>query len=175
MATGLWVKIIEKLITARIERPDEDADFLPGGDNLLAMELNALEFRRSRVVVAHDKLDLDTRGDVDLAGYKLVVFQDDRKAGIICQGGRCNGENEQAQEPGGTNHYDTPAEMRMRTLLIISERAPGSKHKSWVKESRETDATVENRLETLGRGQDEGSDLPRASGCCRAIGSEDEH
>jgi hypothetical protein len=28
MATGLRVEIVEKLITARIERPDDDGDFL---------------------------------------------------------------------------------------------------------------------------------------------------
>ena len=109
MATGLRVEIVEKLITARIERPDENADFLTGRHDLFAMKLGALEFRGSRVVVAHHELDLDPRGDLNLAGNELVVLQHDRKAGIVRQGARCESENEQPDEPGAATHRDTPA------------------------------------------------------------------
>jgi len=41
MATRLWVEIIEKLITARVERADENGNFLAGGYDLFAMKLGA--------------------------------------------------------------------------------------------------------------------------------------
>src|SRR5271166_1364586 len=123
MATGLRVEIVEKLITARIERPDENGNCLTGGHDLFAMKLSALEFRWCRVLVAHDELDFGAGGYLNLARNELVVFQHNRKAGILCQGGRSKGENEERHEPGGRMHCDTPAKMRMRILLIIAEPA----------------------------------------------------
>src|SRR5271165_1834900 len=125
MATGLRVKIVEKLITARIERPDEDGNFLARGYDLFAMKLRALKFRGGRVVVAHDELDFDTRGYLNLARNELVIFQHNRKAGIIRQGGRYKDEKEHHHEPGGKTHCNTPVAMRMRTLLIIARMLIG--------------------------------------------------
>src|ERR1700747_3176794 len=98
MATGLRVEIVEKLITARIERSDEHGDFLAGGHDLFTVKLHALEFRGGRVLVAHDELDLDPCRDWTLARNKLVVFQHNRDGGIIRQGGRRKGKDEERHE-----------------------------------------------------------------------------
>src|SRR5271154_582273 len=87
VAAGLRVKIVEELIAARIERADEHCYFLTGSHNLFAVKLVALKFRGGRVLVAHNQLDLDPRGDLNLAWHELVVLQRDRETGIVSEGG----------------------------------------------------------------------------------------
>src|SRR5215472_3450723 len=104
MATRLWVEIVEKLITARVERADENGNFLPGRHDLFAMKLGALELGWGRVVVVHDESDLDAGRNLHLAGNKLVVFQHDRKTGIIREGGgRRHSGHERCRKPSKRN------------------------------------------------------------------------
>jgi hypothetical protein len=86
------VKIVEELIAARIERSDENGDLFAGGYDFLTVNLGALEFRGGRVLVADDELDLDSCGYLNLARNELIVFHQNRKAGIICQSGGSTGE-----------------------------------------------------------------------------------
>src|SRR5215467_16272514 len=103
MAASLWMEIVEKLITARVERAYENGNFLAGGHDLFAMKLGALEFGWGRVVVVHDKFHLDAGRDLHLARNELVVFQHDRKTGIIREGGGRHSGDERCRKPGKRN------------------------------------------------------------------------
>src|SRR5215472_11429167 len=121
MATSLRVEIVEKLITARVERADENGNFLAGGHDLFAMKLGALELGWGRVVVVHDESDLDAGRDLHLARNELVVFQHNRKSGIIRQGGGRNSEDERCRKPGKRNcepSHHPGVGKRMRIIRI---------------------------------------------------------
>src|SRR5215469_7485764 len=121
MATSLWVEIVEKLITARVERADENGNFLAGGHDLFTMKLGALKLGWGRVVVVHDEFDLDAGRDLHLARNELVVFQHDRKTGVIRQSSGRNSEDERGRKPGERNckpSHHPGVGKRMRIIRI---------------------------------------------------------
>src|SRR6266478_904616 len=63
---GVPVEIAEERIAAGLERTDEDDDLPLGRDDLLAVELIALEFLCGRILVVDDELHFLVRRDRNL-------------------------------------------------------------------------------------------------------------
>src|SRR5260370_16825175 len=61
-ASARRAEIVEELVTAGLERADEDAGRAAGRHHLLAMQRGALEFGRGRLFVADLQFDPNPRG-----------------------------------------------------------------------------------------------------------------
>src|SRR5579875_1396968 len=88
MTPRLRVEIVEKLVAARLQRSDEYADLLAGGNDFLTMQRRAFEFRRRRILVADQQLDLGAGGDLQHTRKKAMGFDRDRDLRYVGQSGR---------------------------------------------------------------------------------------
>src|SRR6266508_4665656 len=80
---SLLVIFADERVLAGLERPDEDRRLSLAGNHLFAVELLALEFLGSGIVVLHDELDLRVRGYRDLRWRELVVLDRDLERRIV--------------------------------------------------------------------------------------------
>src|ERR1700722_12931564 len=55
MAAVFRVEVVEEFVAAGVEGADEDRDLVAGCDDLLAMDVGALKFRRGLVLIADDQ------------------------------------------------------------------------------------------------------------------------
>ncbi len=96
------MKIVKKLIAAGIERPDKTRCIsLPGADDLLAMKLAALEFRRGLVVVLRtNSLTLTPAGIWTSLGTNWFDFMTIGKLGTSARAGAT--DRKASSTPTGT-------------------------------------------------------------------------
>src|SRR6185437_11386226 len=104
-AGGGLVEIVEELVTALRERPDEDRDRGVRQHDLFPVEVGTLEFRRRRVAIGHQHLELGIGGHLQHCRFELVVLQDQVIFG--------RGVGLRARHGGGTckTHDDGPDQL----------------------------------------------------------------
>src|SRR5690348_12023006 len=113
---GGMVEIIEEPVTSLRERPDEHRNRGVRQHDLLAVEIGALEFRRRRVAIGDQNLELGVRRHLQRRRLELVVLQNQVVFGRGFRTGACRNH--------GTckNHRDGPNQLaHCMTRIRIQE------------------------------------------------------
>src|SRR5579872_787964 len=80
MAAGrVLVEVAEELVLPGIERSDIDLDRAAGGDDLLAVQVEAFEFLGRRIQILDDQLHLRVGGDGELLRIVFVILDRQRE------------------------------------------------------------------------------------------------
>src|SRR6266478_3152068 len=79
------IEIADKLVAARLERTDEDAHLLAGGDDLLAVERRAFKLLGGRVLILDLQRDLGIGRYLEFRRLELMVLDRQAKALLLRQ------------------------------------------------------------------------------------------
>src|SRR6266481_4070959 len=94
------IEIADKLVAARLERTDEDAHLLAGGDDLLAVERRAFKLLGGRVLVLDLQRDLGIGRYLEFRRLELMVL--DRQAeGLLLRQGETTRSGKKKCRGGG--------------------------------------------------------------------------
>src|SRR5208282_6364600 len=115
MATGVGVEVVEEFIAAGIERANEHGGLAARLHQFLAVELDALELRHGRILIAHDELDLLAGRYFNFAWDELVVLDHDHDTRVLRDGwGRQGKHQKSCTEDKTTHRRPHPRTMQMR-------------------------------------------------------------